>query len=637
MGSKSPYNNEKITISDDSECEIQEVDIKSITIPDSPESTALIDDDDNDQNQQQNDDPNKSVDLLDTTNEEIYEDNQNQWVFEVNFKSEQHFKEYKDLVLKSFRSTFAGKDLLIVEDDTKIQVFREDTQLDDAQETTNDHQLTESKKLETSIESKVSSEDEDMNIAGLFMIDTEPAEKVDFGKIPSYKRTIKEILDEGSSEKKKKTDDECERPKQKKCFNCDKTDHDLRSCPKPRNMTKINKAKKSMNQRRERYHVDIEQRFAHLRPGQVSKQLREALGIGSGELPFFFYRMRVLGYPPGWLEDARVAHSGIALFDSEGRFVRDPEDEEGEVDSDKNKYDVNKIIGFPGFNTDPGKNFYDDYKHHNVPPFNKENCKEKFIEMLGDNVVKGYKRKKLKILPDGDSSITEEKSTLEVSEMEIEDEENLSIVNVEFTRPPPPPSPPNDGSSKAPPPPPPPPPSQPPPESPNASIKRSPSPSLEDLEKKQQLLKDLLQSSSITISDNDDSLIDEVLALDADTSSISVRATPNKSELNIKLPEEPEKTANSSVPLLVNNEVTNSEESATPKTPLATAIESVEGTPLLKFSPFDKLPSGDNFKVGVSDVINFENLPDSTGTYEKMKGVIKKVRTAVTKLNNEDS
>lgn len=58
------------------------------------------------------------------------------------------------------------------------------------------------------------------------------------------------------------------------------------------------------------------------------------------------------------------------------------------------------------------------------------------------------------------------------------------------------------------------------------------------------------------------------------------------------------------------------------------------GTPLLKFSPYDNLPPGANFQVGVSDVINFENLPDSTGSYEKMEKIIKKVRTEVQKLNS---
>ncbi|XP_055920241.1 zinc finger CCHC domain-containing protein 8 homolog [Eupeodes corollae] len=658
MGSKRPKNIEQITLSD-SDCEIQEIDTKSITIPDSPEASAVIINNDEEQ------DDHQSV-LLDTTNEnEISKFNDDHLVFEVNFKNEELFTEYKELVLESLCRSLQHKGFLLVEGDSTIQVFRDSTKAEvdgDEQEDTGagdvssilsesvvevkdeSRDVGELKKEgpESEEDTKPSSEDDDMGIAGLFMVDTQPAEKVDAVQIPSYKRTIKEILNESSAQKKKKNDeDECSRPKQmKSCFNCGEHDHDLRSCPKPRNNAKINKAKKNMNFRRDRYHVDIEQRFAHLRPGQVSKLLREALGIRGGELPFFFYRMRVLGYPPGWLEDARVAHSGISLFDSEGRSVRDPEEEEGQVDADKNKYDVNKIIAFPGFNASPGQSFYDDYKHHNVPPMNREDAKEKFIESLGDNVVKGYKRKKLIDLGECDPI---EKPSLELSEMDIDDGENTSIVNVEFTRPPPPPSPPQNADSPAPPPPPPP---VPEPDSTNKILKRSPSPTLEDLQEKQKrLLRELMNSSAITISDNEDSLIDEVLELETgQTSKLSFTSTPNKSQNEVKLPTVPiaekEENTNSPVEVVVNIDESQTEsESLPPQTPTAVTntMESVLGTPLLKFSPFDKLPCGDNFKVGVSDVINFENLPDSTGTYEKMKGVIKKVRTIVTKLNSEDS
>lgn len=41
----------------------------------------------------------------------------------------------------------------------------------------------------------------------------------------------------------------------------------------------------------------------------------------------------------------------------QGTEVQGPEEEEGEADSFK--FDVNKIIDFPGFNVDPGAKFYD--------------------------------------------------------------------------------------------------------------------------------------------------------------------------------------------------------------------------------------------------------------------------------------
>lgn len=65
--------------------------------------------------------------------------------------------------------------------------------------------------------------------------------------------------------------------------------------------------------------------------------------------------MRLLGYPPGWLEEARLQHSGLSLFNSDGVAEADPNEEEGEIimDVDKDQYDVKKIYDFPGFNVPP--------------------------------------------------------------------------------------------------------------------------------------------------------------------------------------------------------------------------------------------------------------------------------------------
>lgn len=63
----------------------------------------------------------------------------------------------------------------------------------------------------------------------------------------------------------------------------------------------------------------------------------------------------------------------------------------------------------------------------------------------------------------------------------------------------------------------------------------------------------------------------------------------------------------------------------------------VFGTPLIKqVSPFSKLPGGEKWSVGVTDVIDFENLPDATGTYKKMTGVLDKVRTYIKRINDDE-
>lgn len=91
------------------------------------------------------------------------------------------------------------------------------------------------------------------------------------------------------------------------------------------------------------------------------------------------------------------------------------------------------------------------------------------------------------------------------------------------------------------------------------------------------------------------------------------------------------------------SESTDSENSQidAPSTPTGTGIGrsriALSGTPLLKqVSPFSALPSSEKWSVGVSDVIDFENLPDSTGTYKRLSGLITKVRTVVKKINDEN-
>ena len=49
-----------------------------------------------------------------------------------------------------------------------------------------------------------------------------------------------------------------------------------------------------------------------------SEELQDALGVTDKSLPPFIYRMRQLGYPPGWLKEAELEGSGLALYDGKG-------------------------------------------------------------------------------------------------------------------------------------------------------------------------------------------------------------------------------------------------------------------------------------------------------------------------------
>lgn len=157
------------------------------------------------------------------------------------------------------------------------------------------------------------------NNDSMFMVDTLPAEQTNEVEIPNYSSSAVNMLDD-TIEIEPKDDDSGEDAKFKMgmCWNCS-GDHTLKDCKEPRDAEAINKAKQLFSQKSktERYHLDAEQRYGHLAPGSISDTLRRALGLRSRELPSYIYQMRKFGYPPGWLEDAKISHSGLTLFNAE--------------------------------------------------------------------------------------------------------------------------------------------------------------------------------------------------------------------------------------------------------------------------------------------------------------------------------
>ncbi|KAH8284895.1 hypothetical protein KR054_002543 [Drosophila jambulina] len=505
-------------------------------------------------------------------------------VFEVRFSKEERFAGIQKQMLQLLEDTFADKQLAFKTNDDEgvIRAFERSEF-----------------PVERSPSPAVDAED-------LFMIDLKPAAKLNASQVPSYKRSA-DVLDEQTEARKKlkaEAVNKCFRPKvQSACFNCGDTDHSIRECPKPRNNARIQRARK---RKVERYHVDPEQRFGHIKPGRISTKTRHAIGYARGELPFMYYRLRVLGYPPAWLEEAKVQSSGIALFNADvsgphyhirelkncfnyqlffqGTEVTKSDDEDGEADTFK--YDINKIVEFPGFNVEPSGKFFDDFQHHNVPPFQPENSKANFIKSLGENVTSGYKRKKLVDLPPTHDEVPVERTSFGDCDMEIVDEAEDPPLPASL--PPPPPPPPESTEEE------------------DGQI-RSPSPTLDDLREQQEKLLLQLECNS---------------SLNDSTSLNNLDDTAEK--------EATDKPQTQSAPATPTG---------TRASPLPAAKKfkaSFEGTPVLKFSAFDKLPEGSNFKVGISDVINFENLPDSTGKYEQMKDLLKNVREKMVKLQSED-
>lgn len=155
------------------------------------------------------------------------------------------------------------------------------------------------------------------------------------------------------------------------------------------------------------------------------------------------------------------------------------------------------------------------------------------------------------------------------------------------------------------------------------------SPSLVDLEvQKQSLLEELK---------------DEKLPLEAE------KSTPTEIEMSSELQKEEAEVIEEKIDLSLEasnqNVISSGEESKmslevddlkTNTVEMSTSVKTTcFGTPVLKStSPYLRLPNPHNFSKDVSPVINFENLPNSTGKYEQMTDVLQKVRTTLKNLQN---
>ena len=61
-----------------------------------------------------------------------------------------------------------------------------------------------------------------------------------------------------------------------------------------------------------------------------------------------------------------------------------------------------------------------------------------------------------------------------------------------------------------------------------------------------------------------------------------------------------------------------------------TSVILCAGTPIVEmFSPFVKLPSQDGWGKDMSEHVAFENLPNYTGKWEQMSGLIKRIRSVL--------
>ncbi len=104
--------------------------------------------------------------------------------------------------------------------------------------------------------------------------------------------------------------------------------------------------------------------------------------------------MRELGYPPGWLREAEISQSGMALYVAQDESLPDHGHEDGEIanEDDKISYDTSKIVEWPGFNVEIPPDFRDETRHYRVPFMTADHSKEAMIKRMEPKEQKGYVR-----------------------------------------------------------------------------------------------------------------------------------------------------------------------------------------------------------------------------------------------------
>lgn len=111
---------------------------------------------------------------------------------------------------------------------------------------------------------------------------------------------------------------------------------------------------------------------------------------------------------------------------------------------------------------------------------------------------------------------------------------------------------------------------------------------------------------------------------------------PEVSKTTENVDVEEEKVESTEVPSISADSTKSKTGPDTPQTPKTGGVKTtLYGTPVMNIaSSYEKLPSDDKFAKDICDVINFENLPDSTGKYKKISTLLKKVKTELDRIHD---
>ncbi|CAL1539247.1 unnamed protein product [Lymnaea stagnalis] len=258
-------------------------------------------------------------------------------------------------------------------------------------------------------------------------------------EIPLYGQVFNEVYADPTNKLKKMG---TKRQKQA-CWNCGEENHAVNDCKQQRIPSRIaSNRREFLTQQQQnassfepkftgpsRYHLDPElaSKFTKFKPGVVSESLREALGLSEIQLPQHIYKMRLFGYPPGWLAEARQVESGVTIFDKNGRVTLITGEclEDGELDDEssesKMEYDVNKIIEYPGFTIPVPSGYVDEHAVYKMPPIQQHQLKKTLMSQSSEK-VSAKKRKREKERDEDEECVKKLKTDEDLEEGEAKEE-----------------------------------------------------------------------------------------------------------------------------------------------------------------------------------------------------------------------
>lgn len=417
------------------------------------------------------------------------------------------------------------------------------------------------------------------------------------------------------------------------CFNCGGK-HFLNDCTEKINMARVSQKRREMARERDvtpkklRYfeHEMLSQRF---QPGKYSKELRKALDLRPEDLPPFIYRMRVLGYPPGWLTYAEVEKSGLTIYGLDDHGKPNENLEAGEVDKEAGEidcgdlqevqYDPARLVDFPGFNVPVPPGVRDLCEEYGMPPMLPHQQRSEAEKYMKAPVVAKSFSQRQKLPP----PVVQPSTDIgQVVDMHIDDGAEEEVVCFEGG---------NISAVKA-------------ADSSTDSKCTSTDVSQESLvpeqpssasdcnnvassssreADRQEQPSDNVASSSSMEADRQAQPSDNVASSSSTEADRQVQPSDNVASSSSTEADRQEQPS----PLAVQNGSTSNSDNSTVDTPKAKKHKVTMGTPMLiGFSKYTSLPPRENFAKDMTDHIPFENLPGTTGRYDKLRTVIKKVR-----------